>query len=114
MFPYPTSCSVQNANIDESISTCRFAQRVALIQNTATLNEELDPTVLISRYYTISYLSVLIFSYPTYGKIGTACTIRYSIDNSTMCLSNFLQAKRGSRAIKGGGTGRPIINPDHF
>lgn len=33
----------------ESISTCRFAQRVALIQNEATLNEEEDPDVVISR-----------------------------------------------------------------
>lgn len=39
--------NVQKGNIDESISTCRFAQRVALIQNTATLNEEVDPSVLI-------------------------------------------------------------------
>eukprot|EP00041_Stephanoeca_diplocostata_P016172 m.315831 g.315831 ORF g.315831 m.315831 type:complete len:798 (+) comp20281_c0_seq2:165-2558(+) len=41
--------NVQRGNIDESISTCRFAQRVAMIQNTATLNEEVDPSVLISR-----------------------------------------------------------------
>eukprot|EP00963_Diacronema_lutheri_P007211 scaffold631_cov318-Pavlova_lutheri.AAC.1 len=33
----------------ESISTCRFAQRVALIHNEATLNEEEDPDVVISR-----------------------------------------------------------------
>ncbi|KAM8914957.1 kinesin-like protein KIF6 isoform 5-T5 [Spinachia spinachia] len=33
----------------ESISTCRFAQRVALIKNEATLNEELDPALLIAR-----------------------------------------------------------------
>ena len=31
----------------ESISTCRFAQRVALIKNDAILNEELDPKLLI-------------------------------------------------------------------
>ncbi|XP_070776779.1 kinesin-like protein KIF6 [Enoplosus armatus] len=36
-------------NIDESISTCRFAQRVALIKNEAILNEELDPALLIAR-----------------------------------------------------------------
>ena len=37
------------ANIDETISTCRFAQRVALIQNSATLNEEADPRLMISK-----------------------------------------------------------------
>ncbi|XP_050989242.1 kinesin-like protein KIF6 isoform X3 [Labeo rohita] len=33
----------------ESISTCRFAHRVALIKNDAFLNEELDPALLIVR-----------------------------------------------------------------
>lgn len=32
---------------DESVSTCRFAQRVAKIQNSAILNEETDPNALI-------------------------------------------------------------------
>ncbi|KAF7659090.1 hypothetical protein LDENG_00003330, partial [Lucifuga dentata] len=41
--------SVDKRNIDESISTCRFAQRVALIKNEAILNEELDPALLIAR-----------------------------------------------------------------
>uniref|UniRef100_A0A672HIQ7 Kinesin family member 6 n=1 Tax=Salarias fasciatus TaxID=181472 RepID=A0A672HIQ7_SALFA len=41
--------AVDKGNIDESISTCRFAQRVALIKNEATLNEELDPALLIAR-----------------------------------------------------------------
>ncbi|XP_027757971.1 kinesin-like protein KIF6 isoform X3 [Empidonax traillii] len=31
----------------ESISTCRFAQRVALIKNEAVLNEEIDPRLMI-------------------------------------------------------------------
>ncbi|XP_074092954.1 kinesin-like protein KIF6 isoform X3 [Macrotis lagotis] len=31
----------------ESISTCRFAQRVALIKNEAILNEEIDPRLII-------------------------------------------------------------------
>lgn len=34
---------------DESISTCHFAQRVALIQNKAKVNEELDPKITIQR-----------------------------------------------------------------
>ncbi|XP_072314389.1 kinesin-like protein KIF6 [Eucyclogobius newberryi] len=41
--------AVDKRNIDESISTCRFAQRVALIKNEAVLNEELDPALLITR-----------------------------------------------------------------
>ena len=33
----------------ESISTCRFAQRVALIKNEVMLNEELDPKLMIRK-----------------------------------------------------------------
>ncbi|XP_074092953.1 kinesin-like protein KIF6 isoform X2 [Macrotis lagotis] len=39
--------SLEKRNIDESISTCRFAQRVALIKNEAILNEEIDPRLII-------------------------------------------------------------------
>ncbi|XP_017894149.1 PREDICTED: kinesin-like protein KIF6 [Capra hircus] len=41
--------SLEKRNIDESISTCRFAQRVALIKNEAVLNEEIDPKLMIIR-----------------------------------------------------------------
>ncbi|XP_067222984.1 kinesin-like protein KIF6 [Chanodichthys erythropterus] len=41
--------SVERKNIAESMSTCRFAQRVALIKNDPLLNEELDPALLIGR-----------------------------------------------------------------
>ncbi|XP_060045728.1 kinesin-like protein KIF6 [Erinaceus europaeus] len=41
--------SLEKRNIDESISTCRFAQRVALIKNEAVLNEEVDPRLEIAR-----------------------------------------------------------------
>ncbi|XP_075060521.1 kinesin-like protein KIF6 isoform X2 [Mixophyes fleayi] len=41
--------SLDKRNIDESISTCRFAQRVALIKNEAVLNEEIDPQLVIVR-----------------------------------------------------------------
>merc|ERR1719261_2376474 len=34
---------------EECISTCRFAQRVALVKNDAVLNEETDPSVTIAR-----------------------------------------------------------------
>lgn len=33
--------------LQETMSTCRFAQRVALIKNDAILNEELDPKLII-------------------------------------------------------------------
>ncbi|NXI51135.1 KIF6 protein, partial [Chloroceryle aenea] len=39
--------SIDKRNIDESISTCRFAQRVALIKNEAVLNEEIDPRLMV-------------------------------------------------------------------
>ncbi|XP_065536100.1 kinesin-like protein KIF6 isoform X2 [Lathamus discolor] len=39
--------SIDKRNIYESISTCRFAQRVALIKNEAVLNEEIDPRLII-------------------------------------------------------------------
>ncbi|NXC32834.1 KIF6 protein, partial [Campylorhamphus procurvoides] len=39
--------ALDKRNIDESISTCRFAQRVALIKNEAILNEEIDPRLMI-------------------------------------------------------------------
>ena len=43
------TCSVEKRNFDESVSTCRFAQRVALIKNEALINEELDPKLIINR-----------------------------------------------------------------
>ena len=41
--------------LQESISTCRFAQRVALIKNEATLNEEFDPKLVRGASVTISF-----------------------------------------------------------
>ncbi len=43
------ACSAERRNLDETISTCRFAQRVALIKNEALINEELDPKLIINR-----------------------------------------------------------------
>ncbi|TPP55710.1 Kinesin protein [Fasciola gigantica] len=43
------TCSLEQRNMQETISTCRFAQRVALIKNVAVLNEELDSHVIIIR-----------------------------------------------------------------
>ncbi|EER15881.1 krp3, putative [Perkinsus marinus ATCC 50983] len=41
--------SMDGRSIEESISTCRFAQRVGLIKNEARVNEEIDPSLLIRR-----------------------------------------------------------------
>lgn len=35
--------------LDESISTCRFAQRVAMVANTVGVNQETDPALVIRR-----------------------------------------------------------------
>ncbi|KAK3093383.1 hypothetical protein FSP39_014832 [Pinctada imbricata] len=43
------TCSVEKRNVDESISTCRFAQRVAMIKNEVMVNEELDPKLMIQK-----------------------------------------------------------------
>lgn len=41
--------SAESCDIDESISTCRFASRVALISNTVVKNEAVDPALVIER-----------------------------------------------------------------
>lgn len=41
--------SGENADALESISTCRFSERVALIKNTAVINEIEDPALLIQK-----------------------------------------------------------------
>ena len=41
--------SVETASVEESLATCRFSQRVALIKNDAVVNEELDPNLLIKK-----------------------------------------------------------------
>lgn len=43
------TCAIEKRNLDESISTCRFAQRVAMIKNDVMLNEELDPKLMIQK-----------------------------------------------------------------
>eukprot|EP01036_Dinobryon_divergens_P027335 gene27335-36095_t len=39
----------ETAHTEESLSTCRFAQRVSLIKNSAAINEEVDPSMIIRR-----------------------------------------------------------------
>ncbi|RHY50674.1 hypothetical protein DYB30_010694 [Aphanomyces astaci] len=41
------TASAEKEQTDESLSTCRFAQRVARVRNDAHLNEEVDPVILI-------------------------------------------------------------------
>lgn len=41
--------SPEVSQTDESISTCHFAQRVALVKNNAFINEELEPELVIQR-----------------------------------------------------------------
>lgn len=38
-----------HTQLDESISTCRFAQRVAMVTNELRVNEEVDPAAIIRR-----------------------------------------------------------------
>jgi kinesin family protein 6/9 len=40
---------VEEDYLDESISTCNFAMRVAMIKNTVTKNEAMDPNIIIQR-----------------------------------------------------------------
>lgn len=41
--------SPEAQHTDESISTCHFAQRVALVKNEASINEEIEPEMVIRR-----------------------------------------------------------------
>jgi len=41
--------SAENDDIEESIATCRFASRVAMIKNTVVRNESVDPALVIER-----------------------------------------------------------------
>lgn len=54
------------SHTEESLSTCRFAQRVSMIKNKAAINEDVDPHAVIKRLKTelvtlreeIAYLKV--------------------------------------------------------
>ena len=41
--------SPESQHTDESVSTCHFAQRVALVKNSASINEEVKPALVIQR-----------------------------------------------------------------
>jgi kinesin family member 6/9 len=43
------TASPDHDSVDESISTCRFAQRIAMVANVVTINEDIDPALVIKR-----------------------------------------------------------------
>ena len=43
------TASAEEGDLEESVSTCRFAQRVAGIKNEAKKNEQVDPSLIIQR-----------------------------------------------------------------
>ncbi len=51
------------AQAEEGMSTCRFAQRVAMVSNAVKVNEEVDPQLVIRRSPTVLSLSSLSFSF---------------------------------------------------
>ena len=77
------TCSVEKGSIDESISTCRFAQRVALIKNDATLNEELDPKLVRNR----SPIPSTSIHHDREGGFHAVCVYCVSL---TVCLAQCL------------------------
>jgi hypothetical protein len=81
---------------EESMSTCRFAQRVSLIKNKATVNEDVDPAVAIRRLKAeimslreeISFLKV---SKRVFVRLSVCRSLRHlSIDRS--CVYSDLPA----------------------
>lgn len=44
-----TTIHSEEDNLEESISTCKFAMRVAMVKNSLIRNEKIDPSVLIER-----------------------------------------------------------------
>eukprot|EP00474_Spongospora_subterranea_P001867 CRZ02325.1 hypothetical protein [Spongospora subterranea] len=64
--------NADDSHVIESISTCRFAQRVAMISNSATINEELDPSLIIQRLkHRVEELEARLSVYEQ-GESGTA------------------------------------------
>ena len=54
------TCAVERTNIDETISTCRFSQRVALVKNEAIINEELDPKLVNTLKLEVTITGLLV------------------------------------------------------
>lgn len=62
------------SNIPETISTCRFAQRVALVSNAAVRNEVLDDKTIIkrlrSRVAQLQVSALFSLAYSSAGRVG--------------------------------------------
>lgn len=71
----------------ESISTCRFAQRVAMIKNEAVVNEELDPALVSLNSCPFASLSVY------FSPVLFLHHFRYCVHSALMfpSLPNILQ-----------------------
>ena len=54
------TCAIERTNIDETISTCRFSQRVALVKNEAIINEELDPKLVKPLKLEVTLVDLLV------------------------------------------------------
>ena len=88
----PCAAHSQDAFMDESISTCRFAQRVASIKQDAKINEETDPKLLIRKLkQEIAELKEELAFY----KKGEQNEDRVlSIDEVTTCAERLCHAPR--------------------
>jgi kinesin family member 6/9 len=78
----------ESAHTDESLSTCRFAQRVSMIKNKATINEDVDPSVLISRLKAemLNLREEIVYLKGEAGE-GEALTPQELDDLRTKCLA---------------------------
>lgn len=81
------------------MSTCRFSQRVALVTNDATLNEEVDPDLLIAqlkaeikRLKSVMSVSsikpVFIFLFLSLSQIATICIVLFQISEDSTPLNS--------------------------
>ena len=60
--------------LDDAVATCRFAQRVACIKQTATVNEELDSAAVIADLKT--RLETMKVMCPSKPKSHRTCCLR--------------------------------------
>jgi len=102
------TCSVEKKNIEESISTCRFAQRVALIKNDALVNEELDPKLVILRLKKEVDELKNQLQLSAGGAVDTSELIPTEIERLKRIVTDFLEDKEPDAAISVGADMRKI------
>ncbi|RYE83752.1 MAG: hypothetical protein EOO65_03445 [Methanosarcinales archaeon] len=74
---------------EESISTCRFAQRVARVQNSAIVNEETDPVILIRQVRACCWWSGMIWPARVHACNGAIISFVVSVWTRRVgCSSN--------------------------